>query len=317
LTVKLWDLMEAPVHDVASLRRRTTVLIAVHLAIAVFATALIAALLLRVKLLVTISQRTNVETLLLLFLGAFAAVVLVTTARAIRGAFLLLFLRLRPAAARQRFIQQRWVEGHRDGPSFALLNLSVATPDDSAIAIPLEDDVGRLGVFRVRGVELVSEDAPTAVAGPLFELATAVIDDVAAVDPQGSSVTLVLWGKVDHSEAEVYRSQVRAFDRLSGAIGKGPLWPTARLDAGGLERLRKVLAEALPHLRETVLMPDVDYSAEFSIPLVPEPLAFVQIRRRESRADPVASLGCAALMLLIALLAVVGVILFPPWVPSR
>jgi hypothetical protein len=185
------------------------------------------------------------------------------------------------------------------------------------LALPLEDGFGRLGLLRIQGVELQFEDGPGAIAGPLFELATAVLGKVAKRDPHGSPLSVVLWGNVDRSEAEVYQSQVRAFGRLAEALETTPLWPTAVIDGEGVARLRAVLAEATPHLREAALMRDIDYAAEFSIPLVPEPLAFVQIHRSESRADPVASLGCATLMVLVALVAVVWVVLFPPWVPSR
>jgi hypothetical protein len=82
-------------------------------------------------------------------------------------------------------------------------------------------------------------------------------------------------------------------------------------------RLRATLEQATPHLREAALMPDVAYAAEFSIPLVPEPLAFVQIRREESRADPVASMGCATIMVLATLAIVLWVVLSPPWVPGK
>jgi hypothetical protein len=314
--MKLWDLMESPVASVRDLRRRTTILAFIHVVLTAASVALLLVLALRLKLLVTLSQRSNVETLLLLFFAAFVTVLLVTTGRSTLGAITLFGLRCLPADRRQRWIQAHHVEPRRGERTLALLNLSLAPPD-GALELPLEDGFGRLGLLRVHGVELQLENAPDAIAGPVFELATAVLAKVAKRGPHGSPLGIVLWGNVDRSEAEVYRSQAYAFGQLARALDKGPLWPAAVVDDEGAARLRAVLAEATPHLREAALMSDVDYAAEFSIPLVPEPLAFVQIHRSESRADPVASLGCATLMVLVALIAVVWVVLFPPWVPSR
>jgi hypothetical protein len=314
--MKLWDLMESPVGSVRDLRRRTTILAVIHVVLASASVALLVLLVLRLKLLVTLSQRSNVETLLILFFAAFVLVLLVTTGPATLGAITLFALRLLRVERRQRWIQAHSVERRREERTVALLNLWVARPE-GPLELPLEDGFGRLGILRVRGVALQFEDGPDAVAGPLFELATAVLGTVAQREPHGSPLGIVLWGNVNRSEAEVYQSQAHAFGRLAQALQKGPLWPTAVIDDEGAARLRAVLTEATPHLREAALMRDIDYAAEFSIPLVPEPLAFVQIHRSESRADPVASLGCATLMVLVALIAVVWVVLFPPWVPSK
>jgi hypothetical protein len=314
--MKLWDVMESPVQDVGDLRRRTTILAVIHVVLTTACLALLALLVLRIKLLVTLAQRSNVETLLLLFFAAFVTVLLITTGSSTLGAITLLGLRVLPADRRQRWIQAHAVAPRREERTLALLNLGVAGPD-GVLELSLEDGFGPLGRLRVQGVELQLENAPDSIAGPVFELATAVLSEVAKRGAHGSPLGIVLWANVDRSEAEVYRSQAHAFGRLAQALEKGPLWPTAVVDDDGMARLRAVFDEATPHLREAALMRDVDYAAEFSIPLVPEPLAFVQIHRSESRADPVASLGCATLMVLAALIAVVWVVLFPPWVPSK
>ena len=314
--MKLWDMMESPVQDVGDLRRRTSLLAVIHVVLTAASIGLLAFLVLRLKLLVTLAQRSNVETLLLLFFAAFVTVLLITTGRSTVGAITLLGLRVLPTDRAQRWIQAHAVEPRREERTLALLNLWVAGPG-GALELPLEDGVGRLGLLRVHGVELQLEQAPDAIAGPLFELVTAVLSDTAKRDPHGSPLGIVLWANVDRSEAEVYRSQAHAFGRLAQALEKGPLWPTVVVDHEGMARLRAVVDEATPHLREAALMRDIDYAAEFSIPLVPEPLAFVQIHRSESRADPVASLGCATLMVLAALVAVAWVVFFPPWVPGK
>ena len=95
--MKLWDVMESPVQDVGDLRRRTTILAVIHVVLATACLALLALLVLRIKLLVTLAQRSNVETLLLLFFAAFVTVLLITTGASTLGAITLLGLRVLPA----------------------------------------------------------------------------------------------------------------------------------------------------------------------------------------------------------------------------
>jgi len=301
---------------VRDVRRRTTVLASIHVVLASASLALLAVLAARIELLVTLAQRSNVETLIILFFAAFVAVLLMTTGPATVGALTLFALRLRPHDRRQHWIQAHHVERVRAGRTAAFFNLWVSGPG-GAIALPLEDGFGGLGCLRIRGVEMQLENGPAAIAGPLFELTEAVLAPLVRRAPFDSPLRVVLWADIDRSESEAYRSQAHAFGRLAEAMGTGPLWPAAEIDAEGVARLRAALEEAAPHLREAALLRDVAYSAEFSIPLVPEPLAFVQIRRQESRADPVASMGCATVMVLATLAAVLWVVLSPPWVPGK
>jgi hypothetical protein len=149
--MKLWDLMESPVASVRDLRRRTTMLAVIHVVLASACLALLSLLVLRLKLLVTLSQRSNVETLLILFFAAFVAVLLITTGPATVGALTLIGLRFVRAERRQRWIQAHRVEPHREERTLALLNLSVAGPG-GVLELPLEDGFGRLGRLRVQGV---------------------------------------------------------------------------------------------------------------------------------------------------------------------
>jgi hypothetical protein len=123
-------------------------------------------------------------------------------------------------------------------------------------------------------------------------------------------------GRIDEALAERYGSEVRAFRRLEEALGK-PLWPSVRLDEAGVARIKEVLRAAAPELREDSLLPDIEYSAEFTLPIIPEPLAFVQVKRSQEHADAVASIGCATVVVLGMLALFAWVVVSPPWVPAK
>jgi hypothetical protein len=72
------------------------------------------------------------------------------------------------------------------------------------------------------------------------------------------------------------------------------------------------LSRLTPTLRDECLLLDVAYGAEYSIPIIPEPLGFIILRRTEQRADAVAALGCAALGLVGIASVLILWALFPP-----
>ena len=63
-------------------------------------------------------------------------------------------------------------------------------------------------------------------------------------------------------------------------------------------------------------MPDWEYAGEHKLPIIPEPLGLVSLSRSERRVDPVASMGCAVVVVLGTVLILAAFILFPPWVPG-
>jgi hypothetical protein len=64
-------------------------------------------------------------------------------------------------------------------------------------------------------------------------------------------------------------------------------------------------------------LPDVEYQAEYNLPIIPEPLGFISLKRTEQRADPVATMGCASLVTLGVMALLILFIFFPPWLPSK
>ena len=65
-----------------------------------------------------------------------------------------------------------------------------------------------------------------------------------------------------------------------------------------VDKIGKAIRELVPTLRNESLLPDVEYEVEWSVPVLPEPLSFMRLTRRENRADPVVTMGCAMIVTL-------------------
>src|SRR5947207_3138039 len=95
-----------------------------------------------------------------------------------------------------------------------------------------------------------------------------------------------------------------------------PLWPCVMLTAEHCEEVARRLAKITPALLDEALLPDWEYQAEHKLPVIPEPLGFVSLGRSAKRADPVATMGFATLMVLLTLAVIVLFVLDKPWVPG-
>lgn len=313
---KLWDLMEAPAVDPPSLRRRTNWLVAIHLVLAVAALAVIALVAWRIRLLVTLAQRSNVETLVIAFVVIFLAYMLVTTGPSSIGALRLLGYRAIGTERAQRALQRKARAGKKETMR-SYLNLVVRGPRGGDIEVPIQDRFGKLCSVRIHLAEVAFVDAPEELTHSTLQLVVKTLEEVGTLEGTDHELKVIYWDSLEESQAEAYASQVSAFDRLERGLGKEPLWPVLHVDAEGVERLQQMLREAAPLLRENLLLPDIEYSAEFAIPIIPEPFAFMRLTRRKEHADAVASMGCATIMALIFLAVITWLLVDPPWVPGK
>ena len=64
------------------------------------------------------------------------------------------------------------------------------------------------------------------------------------------------------------------------------------------------------------MLPDWEYSAEHKLPVIPEPLGLISLGRSTRRADPLATMGFATLMVLLTLAVIVLFVIDKPWVPG-
>jgi hypothetical protein len=308
--------MESPVTDPASLRRRIRVLTAIHLVLPAACLAVLGLVVWRIRHLVTLSQRSNVETALIGFVVVFVLYLLVTTAPATKGALVLVFLALRSRSRFQRRLQERAGRDPKTDKR-AYLNVRVHAGDGGPIEVPIADEVGGLGRLRVDGVEVAFLGVSDKLSTSTFRLVAETLGRVAEPGDGAHRPRIVAWDGIDPETSERYASAAWAFVRLERVLDKGPLWPSLAVSPAGVERLAAVIREATPFLREDIMLPDIEYSAEFTIPVVPEPLAFMQLSRQQPHADSVASLGAATIVVLLVLVVIAWLIVAPPWVPGK
>jgi hypothetical protein len=308
--------MEAPAFDPPTLRRRTNWLIAIHLVLSAAAIAVLALVAWRIRILITLAQRSNVETLVIAFVVIFLAYVLITTAPATIGALRILGYRAVGRERAQRALQRK-ARSDRKETKRSHMNVAVRGPAGRDIEIPIQDRFGKICAVRLHLAEIVFEDAPQELTHSVLQLVVQKLADVGTLEGTDREPKVVYWDSIDESQSEAYASQVEAFSHLEGALGKGPLWPQLRVDKEGIERVEEMLREAAPSIRENLLLPDIEYSADFRIPIIPEPFAFMQLSRRMEHADAVASMGCATLVALTFLAAIAWILVNPPWVPGK
>ena len=125
-----------------------------------------------------------------------------------------------------------------------------------------------------------------------------------------------MWGQIDDDEGERYLAQVQFARALRRHLQSPPLWPEVRVSAEQADEIERRLQRIAPSLLEDALLPDWEYEAEHKLPVIPEPLGFVSLARSTKRADPVATMGFATLMVLITLAVIVLFVIAPPWVPG-
>ena len=312
----IWQLMESPATDPASLRRRTNWLIAIHLVLATAAITVLMLIVWRVRILITLAQRSNVETLVIAFVAIFLAYLLITTAQATIGALRILGYRAMGADRAQPALQRK-ARSDRKDTKRSHMNVVVRGPSDQDVVVPIQDRYGKLCTLRLHLTEVVFEDAPQELTHSVLQLVVQTLGEIGTLEGTDHEPKVIYWDSLDEEQAEAYASQVGAFDRLEKALGKDSLWPAVRINEHDVEQIRQMLEEAAPSLRENLLLPDIEYTAEFTVPVIPEPFAFMQLSRKMSHADAVASMGCATLVVLVFLATVSWVLINPPWVPGK
>jgi len=265
------------------------------------------------KLFVTLAQRSNVETLTILFLLVFYAYLAGVSAPGALGAARLLLYAIKRSRARdpleERRRQLRSLGARGDGP-WAALSRVVERTDGAPVRFELADDAGVQGALEVAGARARHVET----AGGSADLVAYFVRQIEEVS--GESLEIVVWGQLDEDEGEKYLAQVGFARALQRHLGSGPLWPTLTLSPEQCEEIQRRLAQIVPFLLEDALLPDWEYQAEHKLPVIPEPLAFVSLGRSAKRADPVATMGFATLIVLGTLAVIVLFVIDKPWVPG-
>lgn len=314
---------EQNISTVPQYHRRVTRLAAIYTGIVVAALIAIGIIIIRGKFFVTLAQRSNVETLTLAFILALFGYLAVVSLRGAWGALKIVYYNFPAWLGRDRAEVERRKQAAltlRNGKSDAVyLNRLVRRQGhgDTPVRIPLCDDFGDLGMIVIDGAKISYENGPQHSPNSIFAYFEQRIQQlVRARDPE-AEVQIVQWATINDEPALQYESLIKFSCNLEKHLQSEPLWPLVELTDADIETLTHEGSLLCPSLRNEAHLPDLEYQAQHTLPIIPEPLAFVSLSREEQRADPVASMGCALLVTLFILGLLVLFIVFPPWVPGK
>lgn len=272
--------------------------------------------------LVTLAQRSNVETLTLAFLLVFFGYLAVISYSGAGGALrIATFAFLAWIGDRDRVERKKHLalaEVQEDSPSAGLnVILEKETTPGEPFELAIEDDAGRLGRLEIRGAELRHHQERKNGSHSLDAFVVEQVMEILAERGIKCDIDVVQWGKVDDEATRAYVSLTMFAWRLERYLGAAELWPKYLLTDEDCAKLEKALRDVCPALRDEAFLPDWEYSASHKLPLVPEPLGLLSLGRDERRADPVASMGCAVVVVLLALAILAMFVILPPWVPGK
>jgi hypothetical protein len=315
---------EQSVRTVREYERRVYRLGAIYLLLVVTCAIAIVLIIVWGKFFVTLAQRTNVETLTLALILLLFGYLAVVSAPGAWGALKIVWYNApawlggdRDAAERRK---QAALKPASDQPDSAYLNCIISSQSggpDAPVTIPIRDAYGDLGVIRIDGTKMSHEGGAQHSSNSVFAFFERRIEAlVRQRDPQ-ASVQIVQWAGIDDERALQYEGVVAFSRNLQRQLRLEPLWPTVELSDEDLRILASEANALCPALRNEFHLPDLEYEANHQLPIIPEPLAFISLSRREQRADPVTSMGCALVVTLVILGFVVFFILRPPWTPAK
>ena len=265
------------------------------------------------KLFVTLAQRSNVETLTILFLLVlYCYLGAVSAPGALGAARIALFAlgrRFGGDVPAQRRRQMASLPGRGEGP-WAALGKVLERTDGAPLRFEIAGEAGYLGALEVEGARVRHLETASGSAD-LIAYFVRQVEEVTGLD-----LGLVVWGQLDDDEGERYLAQVEFGRALRRHLGSEPLWPTLAITPAQCDEVQERLRRIAPALLEEAMLPDWEYEAEHKLPVIPEPLGLVSLGRSTKRADPVATMGFATVMVLLTLAVVLLFTFRPPWVPG-
>jgi hypothetical protein len=276
---------------------------------------------LRARTLVTLTQRSNVETLTLAFFAVFFAYVGWLGARALPGVARILLhalLAVRRGHEAAERAKHAALGPSREEPPMAALGvvLELEGRPGEPFALEVRDGAGRLGEIRVDGARVEHRAERRDGSNNLLAFFACQVGEVAGAR-QGRDVAVVEWGRLDDEATRQFLGLVDFARNVSAALSSPRLWPTVVLAAADVAEVERRLAAVCPALRDEAWLPHWEYQAEHKLPIVPEPLGLASLGLSERRADPLASIGAVAMIELAAVVILAVVLAWPPWIPGK
>lgn len=297
--------------------RRVRLLAVEFLALFVLSLAGVSALAWRGRYLVTLTQRSNVETLTLAFFFVIFVYIVLLTSKGAWGATRIAWYSLPRGTTEDRERRKtNALPPPQSTPTAALNVLLVKQGNAGPFTLPVADAAGPVGAIEVDGARVTFR--PDRDHGANNVLAYFVRQVQLALESRGANASLdvVAWKTIDDEAAERYLSNVRFAENLTRALKSEPLWPANTLTDADLTRVERALGAICPALRNESFLPDWEYSAEHKLPIIPEPLGLASLGRSEQRADPLVAMSMMLGMVGLTLGALLFLIFVPPWLPG-
>lgn len=275
------------------------------------------------QLYVTLSQRSNVETLTLAFFLIFFGYLALLSARGAAGALRLLYYRVLEARkVDQDDIQRRKLRAlgtPRHASTTVAVNIILEREGQPGrpFTLAVADRVGAMGELVVDRAAITHQEAFHAGSSSLLGYFVDQLNRVLRARGAPADVQIVEWGNIADEATSQYLHLVRFARNLEAHLGAGELWPKRILTADDCAELERRLSAVCGALRDEAFLPQWEYEGNHQIPLIPEPLGIISLSRTEKRVDPVSSMGCAVAVVLMAVLAFLVIFFFPPWVPGK
>jgi len=272
------------------------------------------------RLFVTLSQRSNVETLTIAFFLLFFAYIASISARGAWGG-----LRIGASRLARRFAPAppdggrsanaaRKSSLHRQAVAVNLLLERAGQPGE-AFELRLADDAGSIGTIYIDGARIEHRSVHRDGSSNLLAYFVRQVSNVLGIDP--AELDVVQWKALDDEGWYQYLATVESMRLLGRRLGGAALWPRLTLSGPQCDELQRRMAAVCGAVREEAFLPQLDYEGEHKIPIIPEPLGIISLGRRERRVDPLSSMGMALIIVATAVALIAWFILRPPWVPGR
>lgn len=313
---------EADVENARQYARRVHQLAAAYAAMFWISLIGIALLVWKAQLYVTLSQRSNVETLTLAFLLIFFAYLLALSFRGAQGAAYILYYATLARFSRDHTDverrKQRALGPATSAPTVVGINMVVEkeTAPGQPFTIPVVDEGGSMGDIFVDGAKMVHRQTAKDGSNTLLAYCVQQMNEVLRGRDAVAELDVVTWKSINDEEAEQYLGLIRFARNLERHLGADELWPKRVLTEDDCEELAGRMSAVCAALRNEAFLPDWEYEGQHQLPLIPQPLGLISLSRTEKRVDPLASMGCAVIIVAVLVFALALIMIVPPWVPG-
>lgn len=310
---------EPDVGDARHYSRRVLWLAVIHPTLFLLSVVGLALLVARGRFFVTLSQRSNVETLTIAFLLLLFVYLSALTLRGALGASRMAAFHLWARISRtpDAVEKRKWAALGRPGRGPAVaLNKAIerAGSPGEPFELAIADEIGSMGRLRVDGATIEHVEALRGGSTSLLPYFARKLAEVTHQRP--SQLEVIHWRSTDDEALLQYAATVEAMRALGRHVG-APVWPTVTLSPSQCAALERHLSELCPALRDEAFLPDWEFQGQHKLPIIPEPLGIVSLSRAERRVDPLSSM-MALLVVVAGVVAVIASFLWrAPWVPGK